>query len=243
MRSIPTAVLIAVLAAGGALADAADDVNAGYEAFLRGDYELAIDFYTRGIESGELTVEQLAIVYGNRCSTNYTLGLLDRAAIDCDTAIELDAEDPVAYNLRGTVRAAQEDRAGALEDFEQAIELNPDYAEAYNNRGLVQRREGELKKALESFGTAIWLKPDYAEAYLNRGETFRRERFYDRAIADFGTAIGLKPDYANPYIGRGAAYQAQGQKDLAIADYKKARALAPDHPFLQRKLREVGLVQ
>ncbi len=241
MRHLLLAGLFLFAPAGQAVAGATDDINAGYDAFQRGDHTLAIDFYTRGIESGQLTMSELAIAYGNRCSTNYSLAKYERAALDCATAIELDAEDAVTHNLLGTVQAAQEDIASAAASFDTAIELDPDYAEAYNNRGLVQRGSGEVEKAVEDFATAIWLKPDYAQAYLNRGETFRREGLYDRAIADFDTAIGLSPRYPNPYIGRGAAYQAKGSKDRAIADYKKAQTLAPDDPFLKRKMSELGL--
>ncbi len=79
MRALLMGVLVASCVAMSAWADGADDVNAGYEAFARGDPTLAVELYTRGIESGELTKEGLAIAYSNRCAANYSLGQFEAA--------------------------------------------------------------------------------------------------------------------------------------------------------------------
>ena len=242
MRALLMGILVASCVAMSAWADGADDVNAGYEAFARGDPTLAVELYTRGIESGELTKEGLAIAYSNRCAAIYSLGLFESAVLDCDTAIELDPDDHFAYNVRGNARAAEFEHEEAILDFEKAIELDPDFADAYNSRGIVLRETGEFDKAIKDFSLAIWLRPDFAQAYLNRGETYRQERNFDRAMADYTTAIGLQPDMAGPYIGRGAVHQARGNKERAVADYRKAQSISPDHPYLKQKLREIGAV-
>ena len=225
MRIFAAAVLLMGLTSGQVSADAIDDINAGFDAFERGDHALAVDYYTRGIESGQLAAAHLAIAYANRCGTYFALAKYDRAAIDCGATIELDGSNPVALNTRGNIYSAQEQYPDALADFDRAIKLNPDFAEAYNSRGLVQRAVLEIDKALEDFSTALWIKPDYVEAYHNRGETFRTERLYERAIADFDTAIGLNPRYAPAYIGRGATYQEQGKTGIVLPSCCSSDAL------------------
>ena len=83
-------------------------------------------------------------------------GRYDEALADLDRAAA--GELPEAYWLRGLVRAARNDRDGAIADFSAVIWLDPRPARAYRRRGLARAEKG-----------------DYAGAKADLDEAFRRD--------------------------------------------------------------------
>ena len=56
--------------------------------------------------------------------------------------------------------------------------------------------------------------------------------------------IGVNGSGKTTSIGKLSNYfMSQGKKELALADYNRAKALDPDHPYLQRKLKELEMMQ
>jgi tetratricopeptide (TPR) repeat protein len=66
-----------------------------------------------------------------------------------DLWLQYHPQEPSAYYGRGTVRAAQGDREGAVQDFSQVLSLNPNSGEAWFQRGLVYSLLGQTAAALE----------------------------------------------------------------------------------------------
>ena len=64
----------------------------------------------------------------------------DRAMEDFNAAIELDPDDPEAFNGRAYVHFRRGDLASAVADYDRAIALNPRNAEALFGRGALQLR-------------------------------------------------------------------------------------------------------
>ena len=172
------------------------------------------------------------------------IGQTDRAIEAYSRVIELNSNNPNAYNNRGVAYSARGDFDRTIEDYTRAIELNPDYAVAYNNRGGVYYLKEEYKSAIVDFTKAIELNPDYAIAYNNRGVAYHLKKEYDSAIVDFTKAIELDPDYAIAYNNRGRAYGVKDEVDgltlrpnspdskrtviRAIKDYNPAIGLNPE---------------
>jgi tetratricopeptide (TPR) repeat protein len=99
----------------------------GYRAFRRayqtssaGDLGQAIAFYTQSIESGDLSVEDLALAFYNRANAYHGRGALAYAIADYDRAIVNDPELPAAYYNRGVAYRALGDEARAQADFAAA---------------------------------------------------------------------------------------------------------------------------
>jgi tetratricopeptide (TPR) repeat protein len=95
------------------------------------------------------------------------------AITDFTKAIEIDTENYLAYNFRGTSKQEVGDNYGAIVDFRNAIRLqpnNPDWTHyIYDNMGVSMMNLGDYKGAINCFDKSIQLNPDYANAYLNRG--------------------------------------------------------------------------
>jgi tetratricopeptide (TPR) repeat protein len=227
--------LAAVLAAAIVLpahAGGLDDAKAGRLALQHGDYDEAIRLYSRAIESGDLSQDDLASAHESRGYAYDHKGQYDEAIADYDVAIRLKPDDAWAYSNRGNAYNKKGEHDRAIADFDTAIRLKPDDAGLYTNRGNAFSVKGQQDRAITDYDAAIRLKPDFASAYLGRGNAYNQKGEYDQAISDYDSAIRLEPDLVSAYTGRGSARFDKGEYDQAIADYNAAVRLAPRDPLL-----------
>lgn len=84
--------------------------------------------------------------------------------------------------LLGAIRLAQEDAAGAREEFDRELRLadphrlyGREYAmHAHYGRGAAWLREGRADEAVDAFASALALYPDYAASRLGMAQALRR---------------------------------------------------------------------
>ncbi len=194
-----------------------------------GGYDLAVDFYTRCINSGDLSPTNQATTYTNRVFAYAKQGQYERAIADYNHALRIDPGDAITYNNRGTVYAETGDIEKAIQDYSAAIRLDPAYVSPYNNRGTAFAETGDIEQAIQDYDAAIRLDLSDATAYTNRGVAYRYNGEISRAFQDFDTAIGLDPGYVAAYNSRGNAYRDSGDNNLAMQDYGAAIRLNPDY--------------
>jgi tetratricopeptide (TPR) repeat protein len=192
-----------------AAAAAPAEVAAGEQALQAGDYEEAVDRFTRAIVASEKTETpsenaEAAKVYYDRGVAYLKMGFPDTAAQDFSTAINLAPHDGAAFEQRARANVALGDAYKSLRDATQAIRLMPKNAGAYQIRGVV---------------------------YLNRGD-------FDRAAADLQQAIDQDPallDEVRPQLIEALAEWAEqlaDDGDDAAAAEKLARARELDPTFV-----------
>ena len=198
-----------------------------------GNYGLAIDYYTRCIDAGGLTTEDLANTYSNRGVAQYHKGDYDQAVRDYDEAIQLDPDDAESYYNRGLAHYHNAAYDQAVRDYDEAIRLDPDDAESYYNRGLAHYHNAAFDQAVRDYDEAIRLDPEYAFAYNNRGiaHYHNHNAAYDQAVRDYDEAIRLDPEYAFAYNNRGIAHYHNAAYDQAVRDFDEAIQLDPEFAF------------
>lgn len=129
---------------GVAFAQSADEWNVkGDERYDAGDFDTAIEYYTKAIELNP----EFSLAYFSRASAYSNLGWYEEAIIDYTRAIELSPEFAMLYGNRGAVYNELGRYEEALVDLNKAIELDPGYVNAYNNRGYTYYMLGDMKKA------------------------------------------------------------------------------------------------
>ncbi len=147
----------------------AEDLEEKAETFLANrQYDEAIEYYSKALETEGLSVNNRAIVYLNRGVFSSIKQLYDRAIEDFNKAIELNPGYAMAYNNRGNIYGLKQQDDKAIEDFNKAIELNPGDYKARNFRGIAYRNKQQYDKAIEDFNKAIDLNPRYADAYYRK---------------------------------------------------------------------------
>lgn len=230
----------------------------GIEKENKGDYQGAIDTYTKAIQLNPSLVEayfrrglvyqktdkvsaaitdfnqaiafkgDYAEAYNSRGLALYNLGEKTKAIDDFSLAIQHKPEFAEAYYNRGTVRSASDLESEAIDDFSQAIQYKPTYFEAYSGRGYAYFSSGRFQESIADFDRAIQYNPSYAEAYNYRGLVRSNSGNPQAALSDFDEAIKIKPNYAEAYNNRGLAHSMTGNFQVAIADYNQAIMYKPD---------------
>lgn len=138
---------------------AVDGLTVGHRLMAAGEYELAIDAYSRAALEQGLTVDVLSSLG----SANLKLGRLGRAEALLRDAVEEDETFPPAWNNLGVVLMEKGEYGEASRVFRTAFALdsgqsaeirdnlrlalakveNPTYSEPDNNFALVRRGSGE----------------------------------------------------------------------------------------------------
>jgi tetratricopeptide (TPR) repeat protein len=155
----PAIAIAAVMVLGNCNSAAADDRDECKTA--SGD--AAIEACTRAIDSkkfnGAKNKRVLSLLYTNRGVEYEIKKEFDKAIVDHDQAIKIDAKNPAPYNNRGNAYAGKQDWEHAIADFDMAIKLNPKYAEAFFNRGMAKRNRGDMAASETDIAQAKELQP------------------------------------------------------------------------------------
>jgi tetratricopeptide (TPR) repeat protein len=194
----------------------------GNKANDKGDYDLAITKYSRGIEfnpKNDVLYFARANAYAAKAEQSKTGADYDHAIADYNRAIEIDPHDANAYVRRGMVQDDRGEYDKAIQDYTQALLMDPRNEYAALDRGKAYSDKGEGEKAFADFNEAIRLDPSDTQAYFNRGDVYTDRKEYDKAIADFSTVIQIDPRNGNAYNNRGNVFDAQGEYTKALADY------------------------
>jgi tetratricopeptide (TPR) repeat protein len=137
--------LLACGASGLAHADAWSDMEAGDKAKDRGQYDQAIELYTRGIgASGGLNNIARSAFHNNR---------------------------GWALLLRARASGARSDYDYALADFSEAIRQSPQQWQPFHNRSSVYRALGQSDRATADRNQAIRMNPDGVRKFEALTET------------------------------------------------------------------------
>jgi tetratricopeptide (TPR) repeat protein len=91
----------------------------------------------------------------------------DGAMADFNKAIELNTEDPFAFNNRGCLKNKLRDFLGAIEDFNKAISINPNYGYAYMNRGISKENLRDVSGACKDWNEATLNGVEVAKTYID----------------------------------------------------------------------------
>ncbi|HXR15040.1 MAG TPA: tetratricopeptide repeat protein [Terriglobales bacterium] len=132
-----------------------------YELQMQGDYQQAIEFYSRSIETFAT-----AEAYTFRGWTYSFLGNYDRAIAECMEAIKLDPEFGNPYNDIGAYLIEQAKWDEAIPWFQKAMVASRYEARPYPhfNLGRVYEHQHKWEKAKECYAAAYALDKRYVAA-------------------------------------------------------------------------------
>jgi tetratricopeptide (TPR) repeat protein len=142
-------------------------------------------------------------------------------------ALRLDPELYLAYNNRGTARAAAGDWDGAVGDYNRSISINPEWPKPWYNRGVARATRGDHAGAIEDFSRAVLLDPKHKDAIASRAISHSKRGEISEALADCEEVIRISPGSAIGYATRGMVRFSRGDGPGAVADYTRALDIAP----------------
>jgi tetratricopeptide (TPR) repeat protein/Zn-dependent protease len=229
--------------------------------FLQGDYDRAVQYYTRNIEREPQQINNFlarALCY---------LWMLRKewALVDIERALQIAPNNATALLLRAELYALEKNYDSALNFISRAQELNSNWAPPYIDRGSVLLGKNEFQLALEEFNKGISLLSQVPLFYVDRSMVYFRlgnpeathkdqdsalrlsekdaliraefnlqvyEGYLDWAEDYYARVLLRRPRSWYAYQGRADAYRANNEYDKAIADYTKALEINPREPRL-----------
>lgn len=109
-----------------------------------------------------------------RAETSANNGAFDLSSALLDHVIGLAPNFAQGYAMRGAVRLAQENRAGAIEDFSKVLELEPRQFEVRTALAEILLSSGEERDAYEMFQKVLEWNP-HDEHVRNRARKLRED--------------------------------------------------------------------
>lgn len=194
-----------------------------------GDYELAIQCFTRIIEVRPRTER----AYLFRAIALLNLDDYHGAEADASRAIELNPFITDSYEVRGVARQNLGDFKGAVSDYDRALNLLQDNKNLLFNKALAQEASGDADGALSTFNHIVATSPSYDNAYIGRAKVELALADTTAALADLDLVIGRNKNLPNAYILRaGIAMSRDNDYKNALEDTEAAIKLLPHVPGL-----------
>ena len=229
--------------------------------FLQGDYDRAVQYYTRDIEREPQQVNH----YVGRATCYLLMLQKERALADVQRALMIAPNNMIAMQLCGDLYLIEKKYDAALEIFERSHQINPNWGYPSFGRASVLLDKKEFKSALEQFDKAISLLAQIPLLYVIRSMAHFRLGNLEAAHKDQDTALRLsekesltmadinmqiyenyldwgedyyarvlrkRPRSWYAYQGRADTYRINGEHNKAIADYTRALEINPHEPRL-----------
>lgn len=187
------------------------------------------------IVRGQTYLTMVSLAFFNKSRPSEYSEFIDRARMDFDRALILDARNPWALLGQGDVNTWLNQPEEAERAYAQALEIDPFFDIARQRlirvtttqaRKLVSAKQWgpamtTLNRTLNSSVSESWI-PSQKEAYLLRGELHQKLNQSAQAIDDLSVVIGIDPTHVQALLMRGKLYQEQQQGRLAKEDFEQA---------------------
>ena len=186
----------------------------GNELFSQGDWEGAIEQYTRAIATYPVD----AAAYSNRAWAKFKLGRYEEVVFDADKALEMDPSFVKAYHRRGKANMMLQRYEAALHDFEKCNEQSRNDPDILTCIAEACDKIEELKMAAEEgiaapTNDATDVKPRESEDTEVRDKASKADEKPEEIIRDSNDA--QKPDKV---IEHNEREEQRDVKDYARAD-------------------------
>jgi tetratricopeptide (TPR) repeat protein len=152
---------------------------------------------------------ELAAAWIAQGQVSLAQGLLLAARAAAATAEQRAGNDPILWDLIGTLYSRANDQQRALAAYERALLLSPDDPALLFNRAAARRFLGQLELAEADYDRVIALRPSNCEAHWNRSELRTQtpernhvaelERLLARTGTDWRGAVQLRYALAKEY--------------------------------------------
>jgi len=130
--------------------------------------------------------------------TFFKTGKIQDAIEESNTALQFDTTNVDAFFLRALCRNKNNDKLGAIQDYNAIIKrintATPKYfliGTVYNNLGYILVEIGKLDETLPYINKALSIEPNETYIWESRGEIFFKKGEYEKAIQDMTKSIEL----------------------------------------------------
>jgi tetratricopeptide (TPR) repeat protein len=149
---------------------------------------------------------------------HYRKGKLAEAVKAYNQALQIDPENPVAWNNKGLILAVAGNFDEALKCHLKAIELDPGHVDAISNVGMTHTKLENYDEALTWYDKALAMDPNHETTWNNKGNLLSKLEKYQEAMKCYDRALEINPNYM-------AAMNNKAVELIHIKNYDEALAL------------------
>jgi tetratricopeptide (TPR) repeat protein len=147
-----------------------------------------------------------------------------------EKSIELDAENAIAFKLRGDIKQRMDDFEGALDDYGRSKTLDNDNPRLYISRSAARISLGNYNGAIRDLERAVKLAPEEPDAHFNLACAHYMVEAPRDAMNELQQTLKLNPDHADALFLRGVIRGEEYKEAEGLADIEKALSMNPDIP-------------
>ena len=141
--------------------------------------------------------------------------------------VELLAETPVSFELRGA-RAMTEGRYDeAIAAFQKGVTLDPSEPALRHKLATAQALKGDLATALNTMRETVRRSPTFVKGFYSLGLLYIQAGDLPHAAAAFQDALRVEPAYVEPRLQLAHLLRRTGQSPLALPHYRQVLDLDP----------------
>lgn len=204
--------------------------NRGLTNNYLGEFNEAVDDFDRSIANANRTKtgkeQSISKTYCERANAYYRLGKIEKAVLDYEKAIKLDASNELAFlNLFYVLNS--ENQFDKIIQWKETYVKNNDIINAGSNAasiyfylGVAYHKTDNIDMAIECYDKTIQLSPDYSQAYNNLATINDDLKEYDKALYYINKALDIK-ETPQAIFNRGLTYTNLKEYDKAISDFDK----------------------
>jgi tetratricopeptide (TPR) repeat protein len=229
--------------------EAQEIYNAASKKAKEGDYQAAIEGFSRSLSLYENSNTYMKRGYAYLFKDNYPMAIQDFT-----DALRMMPENKRALLGRGIARYSLKDYSGAdtdlkayigmdntnymaavcfmrqdfncaLANYNEVARVDSTYPDLYTNRGMMRHYLRDFKGAVQDYDKAMKSKPANSSNYNNRAAANMMLNDFEAALADLNKAIELNPTYSDAFDNRGRVKQKLGDLPGACQDWQKAWSL------------------
>lgn len=161
---------------------------------------------------------------------HHSAGRLAEAEAGYRRALAVDAENPDALYLLGTVKLQQRQPAEALPLLERSVRRRGKNPHARAALGTALLESGRPDEAIREFRRALDLEPRHPDALLNLGNALAGLGRHGEARKMFDRLVALQPNHPGARNNLALCLIAERQYPAAIEHLRHAVAIAPNYP-------------
>lgn len=200
-------------------------------------FELSKAFYlnkdlVHALETLEIILKEEPENYNALCD----LGLINNQLQNSElgnaylfNAINIDKNNPIAFNNIGLSCLDQNNFKEAITFFKKAQKADKNFVYSYINLGYAYLFMEDYTKALKFFYKVIDLDPNIIEAYLNIAGVLNKQKEFDKAEEFCKKALKIDPDDVNTLCNLGTSLIEQKKYKEAEKVLEKSTKLDPKH--------------
>lgn len=166
----------------------------------------------------------------DKATRAHRAGNLDEAIGGYVQVLEIDPENPQAFNNMGVALRAQGDFHAAVASYRRAIAISSTDPGSHSNLGNALRALGRHPEAEASHRRALELDAGYLEARYNLGLVLKDQGKFDEGIQCLVEAVKRKADYIDAHWDLALAWLMMGNLKDGFDEYEWRWRLADNPP-------------